>query len=172
MIEPRKYIALLVGALVAILLQVIIAPVIQIANAVPNFILAYVVVVALLKPQDCGYIFPFVLGLIYDLVGNGPVGGMALLCVAITFAISNLLLVLNNDTLFIPIFLLVIGMFIVNILYGLLMIAGGMDVNLFDSIVMRSLPCGLYDTVIGLIAFPLVLRFVVGDNGKSQSGLF
>ena len=56
----------IIGAAIAVLLQVIVAPNIQVLDAYPNFILCYVVACAVANPRGVGYIMPFILGLIYN----------------------------------------------------------------------------------------------------------
>ena len=156
-----------IGAIVAVLLQIVIAPNIHVLTAMPNFILCYVIAVAVANSRNAGYIMPFVCGLVYDLMGSGPVGAMAFVCVAITLAASLAFQAFDNETIFIPVAIVLVSCFVANLAYGLLMIACGMDVSLLDAFVCICLPCGLYDTVLSLIAYPLVIRFVL--KGKQQN---
>lgn len=157
-----------IGATVAVILQIVIAPNISILTAMPNFILCYVIVVAVGNARNAGYIMPFVCGLIYDLIGNGPIGSMAFVCVAITLAASLAFQAFDNETLFIPVMIVLICCFVGNLAYGLLMIACGMDVSLLDALLYICLPCGLYDTVLSLIAYPLVIRFVLREKQQNE----
>ena len=43
-----------VGAVVAVLLQIVVAPNIALFSAQPNFLLAYVLVVAIVRPNEAG----------------------------------------------------------------------------------------------------------------------
>lgn len=160
-----------VGTIIVAILQIVVAPNIALFAAVPNFMLAYVVVVALVRADTCGYVMPFVLGLLYDLVGGGPVGGMALLFVLATFLISRAFMVLNNDTLFMPLVLLVVSVLVIEVLYGLIVMACGLSASIVDAFVYRSLPCALYDCVLSLIIYPLALRFLVRPDASAQTPL-
>lgn len=157
-----------IGAIVVVLLQIVIAPNINVLTAMPNFILCYVVVVAVANARNAGYIMPFVCGLIYDLIGSGPIGAMAFVCVATTLAASLAFQAFDNETLFIPVVIVLITCFVANLAYGLLMIACGMDVSLLDALLYICLPCGLYDTVVSLIAYPLVIRFVLREKQQNE----
>ena len=157
----------IVGAIIAVVLQVVVAPNVNVLFATPNFILCYVIALAVGNARNVGYILPFVCGLVYDLAGSGPVGAMAFVCVAITFFASMAFQAFDNETLFIPIAIIVAGCFVADIAYGLLMIACGVDVSLLDALLYVCLPCGLYDTVLSLVAYPLVLRFAL--KGKPQN---
>ncbi len=159
--------AIAVGAIVAVLLQVVVAPNINVLAAAPNFILCYVLAVAVGNARHVGYVMPFVAGLVYDLAGSGPVGAMAFVCVAATFLASMAFQAFDNETLFIPLVVLLASCFLADVGYGLLMIACGAHVGLLDALLYMGLPCGLYDTVLSMIAYPLVLRFVL--RGKQQN---
>ncbi len=153
-------VAVVVGAVIAVLLQIIVAPNIAIGTAVPNFMLGYIVVIAITMSQTCGLVMPFVMGLIFDLIGGGPIGAMALLFVLITFVLSRTFEMLNNDTIFMPLLLLVIAIFVVEFFQGVLVIACGSSLDFLGAVVFRSLPCALYSCVFGLIMYPLVVRFI------------
>ena len=98
----RDGIAVAVGAVVAVLLQVVVAPNIALFGAMPNFVVAYALLVAIVRPMAAGPVMPFVLGLVFDLVSGGPVGAMAFLLVLMTFLAARAFAVLDNDTLFMP----------------------------------------------------------------------
>lgn len=158
----REHIVVAVGAIVAILLQIVVAPNIAIFAAQPNFLLAYVLAVAIARPLEAGPVLPFVLGLLSDLLGTGPVGAMALLFVLVSFLASRAFAVLDNDTLFMPLTILVVATFAVEMLYGVLLIALGLPVSPVDAFLYRALPCSLYDCVVGLVLYPLVARLMAG----------
>ena len=50
--DSREIFATFIGALVAVVLQVAVAPNIALFGAVPNFILAYCLVIAIARPQS------------------------------------------------------------------------------------------------------------------------
>ncbi len=91
-----------IGAVVAFLLQIVAAPNIAVAGAQPNFALAYVLVVAIVRPDEAGNVMPFLLGLACDFMGTGPVGAEAFLFTLASFGASRAFMVLDNDTLFMP----------------------------------------------------------------------
>lgn len=159
-----------VGAVVAVLLQVVLAPNIALFSAVPNFLLAYALVVAIARASKNGVLLPFVLGMLFDLMGGGPVGAMAFLLVLASFAASRVFSVLNNDTLFMPLTILVASTLAVEMLYGLFLAWFGLDVSLLQAFVYRGLPCALYDAVVGLVLYPIVSRFMSGQSPQ-QPGM-
>lgn len=169
MTEGSGRVASAVGALIALVLQVVLAPYISLNSAVPNFILAYVIVVAIVRAQSCGVVAPFVLGMLYDLIGGGPIGAYALLFALVTFLLSRAFSVLDNDTLFMPLALIIGSTLVVEMLYGVLLLACGVDVSPLEAFVYRSLPCALYDSVIGLIVYPIAVR-TIARRAAQQPG--
>ncbi len=160
--SARRIVAI-VGALVAVLLQAAIAPAMEIGPALPNFILAFVLACAVTRPE-AGLALPFALGLAFDLMGNGPVGGMAFVCTVLSFACMRLSVVLDNDTLFMPIVLIVAGSLLGNLVYGILVLACGAGIGIGEALVGCALPCAAYDAVLALVMFPVLLRLMrLGD---------
>ena len=98
----KNNLVLVVGAIAAFVLQIALAPAVALFSAQPNFLLAYALVVAIVIPTEAGPVLPFVMGLLYDLTGTGPVGGMALLLVIACFLASRVFSLMDNDTLFMP----------------------------------------------------------------------
>lgn len=166
----RDSLAVLVGAVIAVLAQIIIAPNIAILAAVPNFLAAYVLVVAIVRPTNASLVLAFALGLLFDLLGYGPVGSMALLLVIAAFAASRAFTVLNNDTLFMPLVILVVSMLAIEMLYALILVGFGFSAGMVDALVYRAIPCALYDCVIALVLYPLALRFLVSESPMGGAG--
>ncbi|MEC4175462.1 rod shape-determining protein MreD [Adlercreutzia sp. R21] len=158
----RETIAGIVGGVVAVLLQIIVAPAIALAAAVPNFIVVFCVVRAVACPQQAGCVLPFVLGLLFDLMGGGPVGAMAFVLVLVTFLASRAFQALNNDTLFMPAVVLLAAIMLVEVLYGIIVVACGAGVSFGEAFLYRVLPCMLYDCVVGLLFYPIAIRVLVG----------
>ena len=165
----KNYFVLFVGCFVAFVLQIAIAPAVALFSAQPNFLLAFAVVIAIVSPGSAGPILPFVLGLLYDLTGSGPVGGMALLLVIACFAASRAFMVLDNDTVFMPIAIFVVVALAVEMSYGMLLMACGLSANPVEALLTRALPCALYDCAVGLVAYPVMARLLAG--GAQDRGL-
>ena len=168
--EGTGRIATVVGAFIAVLLQVIVAPNIALGFAVPDFLLAYTVVIAVVRGEDAGPVLPFLLGLIFDLVGGGPVGAMAFVFVLVSFLASKAICLLDNGTAFMPIALVVVFLLAGEVLYGTLLLLGGQASGIVDAFLYRSLPCALFDCVLGLVMYPLCMRFAA-QKGSAQPGM-
>lgn len=156
------------GAVVAVLLQVIVAPTIALYGSFPNIPLVYVLAVSIACPSEVGPLMPFLLGLACDLLGSGPVGGMAFLFVLASVASSRLFLVLENSTLFMPFAIMFAGMLAVETLYGILLLALGLPVGFGDAFLHRIAPCALYDCVVGIVVYPIMMLALAGGTKEPQ----
>ena len=142
----REGVVIAVGAVVALLLQIVVAPNIALFSAQPNFLLAYVLVVAIAR----------------------PVGGYAFLFVIVSFIASRAFSVLDNDTLFMPVTIFVVATFAAEMLYGALLIGLGLSASPVDAFLYRALPCTLYDCVVGLVLYPIIARLLA--SGAQDRG--
>lgn len=166
--------AMLIGALIAFLAQIIIAPNIAVSLIMPNFLLVYVIALSIAVPeQKTLLVFAFVLGLLADLSGQGPVGAMSFLFVLASFAASRVFVVLNNETTFMPVLIFFLAIVLTEILYGAFMLVFGVQAGPLDVFIYRALPCTLYDCLAALAVYPLTLRFIrsaaVGGNASAKS---
>ena len=159
MVTPER-LFIVVGAVVAVLLQVFVAPHIALFLAVPNFIAVFAVVTSLVRPQSSGCVLPFVLGLVFDLIGGGPVGAMAFSLTLFTFVLSRISERTGNDSLFVALAFVALGVLLVDLSYGMFLLLFGYNANLFEALAYRVLPCFIYDVVLSLIFSPIARRFL------------
>ena len=155
----RENIFLLVGALVAVFLQLFMAPYIGLFSAVPNFLVAFAMAVAVVRPASYGCVMPFVLGLFFDFAGGGPIGAMAFSLTAFSVLASRIFMRVDNDSVFMAFVLMAIGVLLIDFSYAVLMLASGFAGSIVDAIVYRAFPCFVYDFVLAMIAYPIVARF-------------
>lgn len=161
-------IVIAVAALISLLLQVLIAPHIAIGFAVPNFMAAFCLAAAVARQDATGPVLTFALGLIYDLISGGPVGGMAFsltLCGALA---SSTFRRANNDTIFIAVAVLAGAAFLTELVYGVLFLMFGYAAGLGEALAFRVLPCFLYDFVVALV-FYFALTRLLGRRTPSRS---
>lgn len=163
--SARFTISLAVGAVIAVLLQMVCAPNIALFGAFSNFIAVYVLVVSVVNPDRFTVVLAFALGLLFDLLGSGPVGAMAFLLTLVSYLASRAFFALDNDTLFIPLFVLAVSFFAVELFYGVFL-AGTGAAGFLEACVFRALPCALYDCAAALVIYPLVFRFVSASNDQ------
>ena len=130
----KNNLVLVVGAIAAFVLQIALAPAVALFSAQPNFLLAYALVVAIVIPTEAGPVLPFVMGLLYDLTGTGPVGGMALLLVIACFLASRVFSLMDNDTLFMPLAIFTACALLAELSYGMLLMACGLAANPLEAL--------------------------------------
>ena len=157
MVTPDR-IAIVVGAVLAMFLQLVLAPYIAVFSAMPNFIVVFAMIVATSRPHSYGAVLPFVLGLVYDLMTGGPVGAMAFSLTAFSYLVARMLSSLDNDTLFMPLILLALGVLLTEFAYGAFLLLFGYNAGLFEALAYRILPCFVYDLVLGIILYLFTTR--------------
>ncbi len=165
----RETIIAVAGGVIAVLLQVIVAPNIAIFSAMPNFVLAYTGIVAMLCRENKIIVLAFALGLAYDLLGSNPVGLMAGLLVLVAFIAGRAYDMFGNDTVFVPLAVSMVCSLLVELVYALALAALGLDMPLGDAVLLRALPCAFYDAAMGLIVFPLLAMFLK-PSARAQKG--
>lgn len=165
----RETVAGVIGAVIAVLLQITVAPAITLFEAVPNFIVAFCIVRAVATP---GF------GRVGHAAGFGPslrphgrrsCGRDGLCARAGNVSASRLFMALNNDTLFMPVAIMLAWHHARRGDVRLIVVVCGADVPLGEAFLYRTLPCMLYDCVIGLLLYPIAARLMV-DRRASNPG--
>ncbi|MGI6105474.1 MAG: rod shape-determining protein MreD [Raoultibacter sp.] len=166
----RDSIIMIIGAAAAVILQLVVAPNIAIFSVMPNFLLAYSLVLAIVRPMNNStLIVAFVFGLLFDLMGHGPVGAMAFLMVLAAFCASRLFMVMNNSAFAMAAITLFVSFLLVETIYALFLLMFGFSAGPIDAFLYRALPCTLYDCVFGFIFYPIALRLFVETPRSSSS---
>ena len=142
----------------AVLLQLMLAPYIAIGGAMPNFVAAAAIVIAIVRHDRFGFALPFVMGLLYDLFSGNPVGCMAFTLLLVSYITSRLFSLLNNDTVLMAVLVAAAALLAVEVLYGVLLLMFGYAGGALSALVYRALPSFVYDLVIAVILSPLFKR--------------
>lgn len=156
--------------MVAIILQLVLAPVITLFGVVPNFVLASVIITAVHNSALRSTIFGFVLGLVFDFCSLGPIGGMTLVLTILGYAVSSLNkgglsggLLMDMGIMLVAV---IFGEFLTSVIYAVV----GFNQEFLLSLVQRVLPAIAYDMIIGFILL-LIYRAVLGKTSGGSSGL-
>lgn len=144
------------GGIVALLLQVAVAPFISLGQCTPNFIVAWCAACCIANPAKPPYLSAFLLGMAFDIAGGGPVGAMAFCLLVVTFAASRVYMVVSNDTVFMTVAFLLASVLMVEMLYGFLLASVQPSLPLGQALLYRSLPNSLYNFVVAAIVYPIV----------------
>lgn len=155
----RETIVLVIGGLVAFVLQAVLASNIAVIGAMPNFALVYVATAAMLRQTDAIVAIAFVLGLVYDLTSGGTVGVMAALLTVAAFIASRASALLGNETVAASLLISMATSLVVEAMYAFFYVATA-GVSMSDALLLRALPCALYDCAVVLIIMPLLSHLV------------
>lgn len=160
----RRLLPTIAAVFVAALLQVGLAPYIAIGNVVPNFMLLVVVTLALVEGPGSGAAVGFAAGLLFDLLGGGPVGPMTLV-----LTITGYLAGLVHENMFaegwlLPLTVLAAASLGAEIAYGLILDFLGVGGPFWLTFFTKMLPGAVYDTTLALLVYPWLARFLRQDR--------
>ena len=164
----RQSVVIVIEAVIMLLLQIAIAPGLSIGHATPNLLLVYALASALVIPRPASLVLSFLLGLAFDLLGGGPLGTMALVLLVMCAFVSWAYVRFDNDSLFIPLVLLVFGVLFSELFYGILIVLCGYPATIGEALLYRSLPCALYNIALALAVF-FLLRFFLRVFGTPRA---
>ncbi|HSK47769.1 MAG TPA: rod shape-determining protein MreD [Coriobacteriia bacterium] len=160
----NRVIPTVVAVLVAAVLQAGLAPYLAIGGVTPNFLLIVAITLALVNGPTQGASAGFAAGLIFDLLGSGPVGPMALV-----LAVTGYLVGLLHEQMFaegwlLPLTVLAVGALATEVAYGLILGLLGEGAPFVPAFFTTMLPAAVYDTVLALLVYPWLARFLRRDR--------
>jgi len=160
----RRFLPAAASILVATLLQVALAPYISIGGVTPNFLLLVVVTLALTTGPTEGAASGFVAGMLFDLIGTGPVGPMALV-----LCITGFLAGLLHEQMFaegwlLPFTVLAVAAISAEIAYWLVLSLLGSGGPFWSSLFTKMLPAAVYNVALALLVYPWLARFLRSDR--------
>ena len=163
----RETVVLIIGGIVAFVLQFVLASNISILGVMPNFVLAYVAIVAMLRQSDLIIGMAFILGLLTDLTGSGSVGVMAALFTLAACIASRTAESMGHDTVVASLLISMMTSLVVEVCYALLYVIT-VGASIVDVFLLRALPCALYDCAVVLILMPL-LSYLLERSAPSHT---
>ena len=164
-IQPKISI-MVVSALLAVLLQIILAPSIAIASTVPDFVLVTVVILALHNGPIRSTVLGFLLGLVSDLLSAGPLGAMTLVLTLVGYTVSSLYKS-TSGVFVIGAVILVLATLLAEFLKSVLYAVVGSDSDFLLSLLLKVLPTTLYSVVIGLALLALY-KLLTRDRSNNK----
>jgi rod shape-determining protein MreD len=121
----REWMLPLICSAIIVVIQIIFAPILTIFSVVPSFVVAFVLVLSVLRKPDSTYGYAFVLGLIADLLSQTPVGLTSLLLLAITFVLSRVFEVLDDTSITMPLIAFAAAIFVFEFVFMLVLLIVG-----------------------------------------------
>lgn len=162
---------MIIASVVAVVLQIFLAPHIAIGNAMPSFPVVLCMVVAILKSRTYGCVLPFVMGLICDLLGGTPIGAMAFSLTVFSMLTAWFYQRIDNDTIFIALLCIAVGLLLVQLCFGVILLIFGYGTNPIEAIGLKVLPSYLYNLILTLILYIIAARLVAhGDTSEPMVG--
>lgn len=163
----NKSLIYLIVFVLCILLQAGVSPAIAIGGCSPNFLIIPVLLVALRSGIGAGGVAGFSCGLLYDLMGNGTIGCMALVFTLTALAVGFLARGLDITSPVTTIIVTVLSSIFVEIAYGIAVILTSADAGGgISTIFVHSLPTSLYSAVFAVVAL-LVCGLFLGYEGAA-----
>lgn len=163
----NKPLIYLIVFVLCILFQAGISPAIAIGGCAPNFLIIPVLLVALRSGVGAGGVAGFFCGLLYDLMGNGTIGCMALVFTIAALAVGFLARGIDITSPVTIIIIAVISSVFIELAYGIVVMLTGADAGGgISTIFAHSLPASLYSAVFAVIAL-LVCGLFLGYEGAA-----
>ena len=159
------------GALLAVVLQIVLAPNIAIMGTMPHFIIAYAVAISLVLPRNQVYVLAFALGMIGDLLGYGPVGALPFILLIVALTIDLAQKTFGNGTLFVSCIIVVAFTIVVHFLHAAFMVAMTSTYSAADAFLLIAVPEALYDCVIAVLCYLAIHRLLSpGETAMASVG--
>lgn len=150
-------IAALAGALV---LQVAVAPHLAIGGVVPNLFLLVVLTLALLEGRSAGAAAGFAGGLLFDLLGTGPIGAAALVFAVTGYIAGSLSENLFAEGWLMPLTVVFVASLSAEIAYALVLAVLGVGSPFWPTLTGVILPAAVYNGALALLLYPWLARFL------------
>ncbi|MGN0038490.1 MAG: rod shape-determining protein MreD [Coriobacteriales bacterium] len=166
-----KGLVYIITVAVCTLLQLAIAPAVQLFGALPNFLIIPVLFIGLRSGVAAGAVAGFALGLLYDFAGDGVIGAMAL-----TLVIAGVVCgALGSNMETGPVMAAVIGIVVsmlASLLFGVATVLGSSAVGgSLGTMVTYALPCGAYTAVFAAIGLATMSMVTPAEAPRMGSGL-
>ncbi|MDF1541648.1 MAG: rod shape-determining protein MreD [Anaerosomatales bacterium] len=155
----NRYVPLITVA-VAFLLQAALVPYIAIAGVMPNALLLAAVTIALVKGPRGGMLSGFFGGILFDLLGTGPIGVGAFVFCLVGFIAGSIQENTFSDGWVVPLVIVFIASVAAEAMYavGLSVLGeGGLSMGGALGLV---LPAALYNSALAVLVYPWVARFL------------
>jgi rod shape-determining protein MreD len=162
----RSKLAPLISAVIVVLLQIIVAPVITIYSIVPNFIVAFIIVLSIVRREDTTYMYAFVLGILSDLFTQVPLGLTPLLMLLLSFALSRTFEVLDKSSFVMVLVSCAVALLIYELLVVIVMLVLGYNAGFFELLVARVLPAVVFNFILCAILYLVARKLLAAPSGN------
>lgn len=162
----REKLVPLVSAAIVVVLQIVIAPLIAIYSIVPNFIVAFVIVLSIVRREDTTYLYAFVMGIISDLFTQVPFGLTPLLLLIISFALSRVFEVLDKSSFAMVMVSCAVALLFYEMIVVIVQLVMGYPAAFFDLIAARALPATIFNLILCALLYAVARKFPEESSGN------
>ncbi|MBW6469141.1 MAG: rod shape-determining protein MreD [Anaerosomatales bacterium] len=155
----NRYVPLITVA-VAFLLQAALVPYIAIAGVMPNALLLAAVTIALVKGPRAGMLSGFVAGILFDLLGTGPIGAGAFVFCLVGFISGSVQESTFSDGWVVPLVIVFVASATAEATYAVGLAVLGEGGFSMGSAFRLVLPAALYNSALAVLVYPWVARFL------------
>lgn len=160
----RRAVPTMAALLAAWLLQAGLAPYIAIGGVAPNLLLLVAITLALAEGPAAGCVAGFAAGLLFDLLGSGPVGAAALVFCLVGYFAGLLHRHMFAEGWLLPLTVLAVGGLSAELAYWLVLSVLNAGGPFWSSLGHVILPGAVYTLVLGLLLYPWLARFLRQDR--------
>jgi rod shape-determining protein MreD len=171
-VSAANAVRLVVLGLITLLAQIVIAPNVRVAGAVPDLVLIVVVIQAVRLSQTSATIFGFCLGLLFDIMATGPFGLMTLILTLIALVVSSLNKGTFTEHWIAEMLLVMLAVLFGELLYSVAAALVNPDLDFAASLLYIVLPTTIYNIIISLVIISIghLLGSHRGSNAAYGSG--
>lgn len=144
----------------ALLLQVALVPYLAVGGMTPNVLLLAAVTIALVKGPRAGMVAGFAGGVLFDLLGSGPIGVGALVFCLVAFIAASLKQNTFADGWLVPLVIVFLTSFVAEISYMMVLAVLGQGAGTLSGVLGRAFPASLYNAMVAVVVYPWVARFL------------
>lgn len=164
----RRFWATAGAILASIVAQVVFAPHLALFGAVPSFPVLVVITLAIVEGPEAGAVSGFGAGLALDLLGSAPVGVWALVLVVVGYVAGLLQENLFAEGWLMPFTVAIVAGLLAEFAYLLVLLVLGAGPDFWRSVWTVVLPRGVYNTVLALLLYPWLARFLRSDRSMKS----
>lgn len=150
--------------LVALVLQVMIAPHLAIFGVTPNLLLLVVITLAFVEGSSAGASTGFVAGLLMDLLSTGPIGAWALVMTVTGYLSGSLKRNLFAEGWLAPVTVGIVAALVADLAYLIVVTVIGVGPAFWGALGRLVLPRAVYNAVLVMLAYPWLARFLRTDR--------
>lgn len=147
-----------IGALLAVVLQIVLAPNVAVFGTMPSFVIAYCVVIPMLLPGTASYVIVFCAGFVADLLGYGPVGALPFILLLCAFLVGHAQNTFGNGTLFVSCLIVLAFVLVAHFLHAAFMLAVTSSYTASEAFLLVAIPESLYDSLLAVLLYILFRR--------------